>query len=126
MRQHIDTTHSSSTSSTPTSKEEAHPLPNRLCSTLNRRHANERTYLQAGIPHEPNRRTQKIVQTYLQTGNYSETARHWNTSPQRVRKWVQRYQQHGEQGLHDLPQTPKRQPRKTDPDTEQRVLQLHP
>jgi transposase len=54
-----------------------------------------------------------------------ETARHWNTSPQLVRKWVQRYQQHGEQALQDLPQTPKRQPRKTDPTIEQQVLQLH-
>jgi hypothetical protein len=42
-----------------------------------------------------------------------------------VRKWVKRDQQYGEQALHNLPKTPKRQPRKTDPDIEQRVLQRH-
>jgi transposase-like protein len=67
----------------------------------------------------------RIVHIYQQTQNYCETARRCHTSPQLVRKWVQRYQQYGEQGLHDLPKTPKRQPRKTDPDIEQRVLQLH-
>jgi hypothetical protein len=66
----------------------------------------------------------RIVQTYQRTQNYCETARRVHTSPQRVRKGNQRDQQDGEQGLHDLPKTPKRQPRKTDPDTEQRVLQL--
>ena len=67
----------------------------------------------------------RIIHIYQQTQNYCETARRCHTSPQRVRKWVKRYQQYGEQGLHDLPKTPKRQPRKTDPDIEQRVLQLH-
>jgi putative transposase len=67
----------------------------------------------------------RIIHIYQQTQNYCETARRCHTSPQLVRKWVQRYQQYGEQGLHDLPKTPKRQPRKTDTDTEQRVLQLH-
>ena len=67
----------------------------------------------------------RIVHIYQQTQNYCEIARRCHTSPQLVRKWVQRYQQYGEQGLHDLPKTPKRQPRKTDPDIEQRVLQRH-
>ena len=67
----------------------------------------------------------RIVHIYQQTQNSCETARRCHTSPQRVRKWVQRYRQYGEQGLHDLPKTPKRQPRKTDPDIEQRVLQRH-
>jgi len=67
----------------------------------------------------------RIVHIYQQTQNYCETARRCHTSPQLVRKWVKRYQQYGEQGLHDLPKTPKRQPRKTDPDIEQRVLQRH-
>jgi len=50
----------------------------------------------------PTNARKRIVQTYLQTGNYCETARRWHTSPQLVRKWVQRYQQYGEQGLQDL------------------------
>jgi transposase-like protein len=72
----------------------------------------------------PTEARKRIVQTYHQTGNSCETARRWNTSPQRVRKGVQRYQQHGEAGLLDQPRTPKRQPRKTAPDREPRVLQL--
>jgi transposase-like protein len=73
----------------------------------------------------PTEARKRIVQTYHQTGNYCETARRGNTSPQRVRKWVQSFQQRGKAGLHDLPKTPKRQPRKTAPDIEPRVLQLH-
>ncbi len=84
----------------------------------------ELTYKEV-YPMNPTEARKKIVQTYLQTGNYCETARRWHTSPQLVRNWVQRYQQHGEQGLQDQPRTPKHQPRKTDPDMEQRVLQFH-
>jgi hypothetical protein len=73
----------------------------------------------------PTKARKRIVQTYQRTQNDCETARRVHTSPQRVRKGNQRDQQDGEQGLHELPKTPKRQPRKTDPDTEQRVLQLH-
>jgi len=75
----------------------------------------------------------RIVQTYLQTGNDCETARRGNTSPQLVRKGVQRYQQHGDAveahrraPLQDPPRTPKHQPTQTDPTIEQRLLQLHP
>jgi len=67
----------------------------------------------------------RIIHIYQHTQNDCETARRCKTSPQRVRKWGQRYQHYGEQGLHDLPKTPKRQPRRTDPDIEPRVLQLH-
>ncbi|MFT0743910.1 helix-turn-helix domain-containing protein [Synechococcus sp. RC10B2] len=73
----------------------------------------------------PTEARKRIIHIYQQTQNYCETARRCHTSPQLVRKWVKRYQQYGEQGLHDLPKTPKRQPRKTDPDIEQRVLQRH-
>jgi transposase-like protein len=60
----------------------------------------------------------RIVHIYQHTQNSCETARRCHTSPQLVRKWVQRYQQYGEQARHDLPKTPKRQPTKTDPDTD--------
>ena len=66
-----------------------------------------------------------IVHIYQHTQNSCETTRRCHTSPHLVRKWVQRDQQYGEQARHDLPKTPKRQPTKTDPDTEQRVLQRH-
>ena len=84
----------------------------------------ELTYQQV-YPTNPIQARKRIVHIYQQTQNYCETARRCHTSPQLVRKWVKRYQQYGEQGLHDLPKTPKRQPRKTDPDIEQRVLQRH-
>ena len=42
-----------------------------------------------------------------------------------MRQWVQRDHQYGEQARHDLPKTHKRQPRTTDPDIEQRVLQRY-
>jgi len=58
MRQHIDTTHPSSTSSTHTSKSKTHPLPNHFCISQNRRHANEGTSLQGGFYHQPNRSAQ--------------------------------------------------------------------
>jgi transposase len=67
----------------------------------------------------------RIVHIYQQTQNYCETAPRCHTSPQRVRKWVKRDQQYGEQALHNLPKTQKRQPRKTDLDLEQRVRQRH-
>jgi putative transposase len=84
----------------------------------------ELTY-QEVYPTNPIQARKRIIHIYQQTQNYCETARRCHTSPQLVRKWVKRYQQYGEQGLHDLPKTPKRQPRKTDPDIEQRVLQRH-
>jgi transposase len=76
-------------------------------------------------PTKPIQARKRIVHIYQQTQNYCKTAPRCHTSPQRVRKWVQRDQQYGEQALHNLPKTQKRQPRKTDPDLEQRVLQLH-
>jgi len=84
----------------------------------------ELTYQQV-YPTNPVQARKRIIHIYQQTQNYCETARRCHTSPQLVRQWVQRDQQYGEQGLHNLPKTPKRQPRKTDPDLEQRVLQLH-
>jgi transposase len=84
----------------------------------------ELTYQQV-YPTNPIQARKRIVHFYQQTQNYCETARRCHTSPQRVRKWVQRDQQYGEQALHNLPKTQKRQPRKTDPDIEQRVRQPH-
>jgi transposase-like protein len=60
----------------------------------------------------------RIVHIYQHTQNSCETARRCHTAPHLVRKWVQRYQQYGEQARNDLPKTPNRQPTKTDPDTD--------
>ena len=64
-----------------------------------------------------------LIQTYQKTGNLSQTARHWHTSRQVVRKWARRYEQSGSDGLHDLPRHPKSSPRKTPPQVEQQVLE---
>jgi len=37
----------------------------------------------------------KLVETYMSTGNLSQTARLWGTSRHLVRKWVRRYQEEG-------------------------------
>jgi len=42
-----------------------------------------------------------IIETYLDTGNLSLTARLWHTSRQVVRKWVRRYEKEGPPGLKD-------------------------
>ena len=51
-----------------------------------------------------------LVETYQETANISETARHWHTSRQVVRKWVRRHEQRGLEGLHDLPRRPPHVP----------------
>jgi len=73
-------------------------------------------------PTNPIHARKRIVHIDQQTQNYCKTAPRCHTSPQRVRKWVKRDQQYGEQALHNLPKTQKRQPRKTDPDIEQHRL----
>jgi transposase len=66
---------------------------------------------------------QLLIQTYQKTDNISQTARCWHTSRQVVRRWVQRYQENGSHGLHDLSRRPNSSPRKTPPEIEQQVLQ---
>jgi hypothetical protein len=57
----------------------------------------------------------RIVHIDQQTQNYCKTAQRCHTSPHLVRKGGQRDQQHGKQRLHNLPKTPKRQPKKPTP-----------
>ncbi|NIO00259.1 MAG: helix-turn-helix domain-containing protein, partial [Anaerolineae bacterium] len=64
-----------------------------------------------------------LVQTYQETGNYSETARRWHTSRHLVRKWVRRYQAEGEAGLQDRSRRPHHCPRHTPPQVEQQVME---
>jgi putative transposase len=54
---------------------------------------------------------QRLIQTYRQTHNFTETARRWGTSRHLVRKWVRRYQAQGEAGLQDRSRRPHRCPR---------------
>ncbi len=84
----------------------------------------ELTYQQA-YPTNPLQARKRIVHIDQQTQNYCTTAQRCHTSPHLVRKWVKRDQQYGKQALHNLPKTPKRQPRKTNPHIKQRVRQPH-
>jgi len=65
----------------------------------------------------------RLVQTYQETHNYSETARRWHTSRQVVRTWVRRFQAEGEAGLHDRSRRPHHSPRQTPPEIEQQVME---
>ena len=56
----------------------------------------------------------KLVETYMSTGNLSQTARLWGTS----RHLVRRYQEEGLAGLKDRSRRPKRTP----PEVEERVI----
>lgn len=64
-----------------------------------------------------------LVQTYQETGSISATARLWHTSRQVVRKWLRRFQEEQEAGLHDRSRRPAHSPRQTAAQTEQQVLQ---
>lgn len=43
----------------------------------------------------------RLVTTYHQAGSIRETAPHWHTHRQVVRKWIRRYQPEGSPGLED-------------------------
>ena len=65
----------------------------------------------------------RLIRTFQETGNISETARRWHTSPQVVRKWLRRYREEGEEGLRDRSRRPHHSPRQTPPEVEQQVLE---
>ena len=64
-----------------------------------------------------------IIDTYLATGNLSQTARLWHTSHHVVRKWVRRYQEQGPSGLKDRSRRPKALPPKVSCDVEEKVIE---
>ncbi len=65
----------------------------------------------------------RLIATFQETGSIRATARQWYTSRQVVRKWVRRFEQEGEQGLHDLSRRPSHSPHQTSRELEQQVLQ---
>jgi len=66
---------------------------------------------------------QRLVRTYQETGNLSETARRWQTSRQVVRKWLRRFRTQDVAGLQDRSRRPAHSPRQTPKEIEQQVLQ---
>ncbi len=66
----------------------------------------------------------EIVEVYRECGSLRETARRFSVSRNTVRKWVRRYTEEGEAGLYDRPRRPKRSPRRTPLELEERVLEL--
>ena len=65
----------------------------------------------------------RLVDTFLATGGLSLTARLWHTSRHLVRKWVRRYQMEGEAGLGNRSRRPRRCPKKTAQEVEEKVLE---
>ena len=59
----------------------------------------------------------------LKFGGISQTAKLWSCSKNTVRKWKRRYEELGEVGLEDLPRKPQNSPRKTPPQTEEKVIE---
>ncbi|MGY4706328.1 helix-turn-helix domain-containing protein [Candidatus Bipolaricaulota sp. J31] len=66
----------------------------------------------------------RIVEVYRECGSLRETARRLSISRNTVRKWVRRYREEGEAGLLDRSRRPKRFPRKTPKEVEDKVLKL--
>ena len=66
----------------------------------------------------------RSVETYRECRSLRETARRLSTSRNTVRKWSRRYQEFGEVGLQDRSRRPKRSPRRTPPEVEEKVLRL--
>lgn len=64
-----------------------------------------------------------LIETYKETGSFSETARRWETSRHVVRKWVRRYRAEGETGLQDRSHRPHHIPRQTTPEIEEQVME---
>ncbi len=64
-----------------------------------------------------------LLQTYQETKSISATARRWHTSRQVVRKWLRRFQEQQEAGLHDRSRRPVHAPRQTPAAIEQQVLE---
>lgn len=64
-----------------------------------------------------------LVTTYQETASISETARHWHTSRQVVRKWARRFQAEGLSRLQDRSRRPHHFPRQTPAQIEERVLE---
>lgn len=63
-----------------------------------------------------------LIETYEETGDFSETARRWETSRHVVRKWVRRYRADGEAGLEGHSRRPHNSPRQTPPEIEEQVM----
>ncbi|MCL0091974.1 helix-turn-helix domain-containing protein, partial [Dehalococcoidales bacterium] len=64
-----------------------------------------------------------IIETYLDTGNLSLTARLWHTSRHVVRKWVRRFEEEGDEGIRDRSRRPQSSPQQTPGDIERKVLE---
>jgi len=65
----------------------------------------------------------RLVQSARQHG-IKPTARLFATTVPTVRKWLRRFQQQGPSGLLEQSRAPHRQPRKTSPEIERRVVEL--
>ena len=64
----------------------------------------------------------KMVRFYLESRNYSLTAKAFKTSRQSVKKWVSRYLERGLEGLKSKKRGPRISPRRTPKEVEELVI----
>jgi len=55
-------------------------------------------------------------------GNIRELCRRFRISPKTAYKWIERYQEEGEEGLRDRSRRPEHSPGRTSPEMEARIL----
>lgn len=67
----------------------------------------------------------EFIQAYLENKfTISDLCRHFDISRKCGYKWINRYEENGQQGLHDLSRAPLNQPNKTNPDIVTELLEI--
>jgi len=67
---------------------------------------------------------ERMVQRYYQILNYSQVAREYGTKRQRVKFWVERYEEEGIEGLKDRSRAPHNIPHKTPKEIEEKIREI--
>jgi len=67
---------------------------------------------------------ERMIKRYYEIGNYSQVAREYGTKRQRVKFWVQRYEQEGIEGLKDKSKAPHHIPHKTPKEIEKKIQEI--
>lgn len=67
---------------------------------------------------------ERMVQRYYQIMNYSQVAREYGTKRQRVKFWVERFEEEGIEGLKDKSRAPHHIPHKTPKEIEEKIREI--
>lgn len=73
---------------------------------------------------EPVEQRKQLLEEYQQGEGVAELGRKYGVSRQTIYKWMERFRQHGDQGLQDLPRAPRRHPQQLDASIRDKVLEL--